>query len=100
MRDDERTLFSPPARFVGLGICKPTGISESNFAASTKSSVALAEAKKRLCVRSSSFAAPSVKVRNFAMSSVALCFLKFVPEQVSQCKKEWIGISKQKRRAG
>ena len=34
----------------------------------------------------SSFTAVNVKVRNFAMSSIALCFLKSVQEQVSQCK--------------
>ena len=42
--DDERTLFSLPARMGGLGICKPTEIAENNFVASTKSGVVLAEA--------------------------------------------------------
>ena len=44
LTDDERTLYSLPARMGGLGICKPTEIAENNFVASTKSGVVLAEA--------------------------------------------------------
>ena len=44
LTDDERTLYSLPARMGGLGICKPTEIAENNFDASTKSGVVLAEA--------------------------------------------------------
>ena len=44
LTEDERALFSLPARMGGLGICRPTEIAESNFEASTKSSFAIAEA--------------------------------------------------------